>query len=55
MQMKILLRAKLMAKKIEDCIVNGFKEVSDKCIQALFTHDGESVDDAKKRLSNNNE
>ena len=38
-------------KKIEKGAVEGFEKVTDKCIEALFTKDGESVEDAKKRLS----
>ena len=38
-------------KKIEDGVVKGFNKVSDKCIDVLFAKEGESVEDAKKRLS----
>ena len=38
-------------KKIENGVVNGFDKVSDKCIEKLFAKEGESVGDAKKRLS----
>ena len=38
-------------KKIENGVVDGFNKVSDKCVEVLFAKDGESVDDAKKRLS----
>ena len=38
-------------KKIEDGVVEGFGKVSDKFIEKLFTKEGESVEDAKKRLS----
>ena len=38
-------------KKIETGVVNGFEKVSDQCIQTLFAKEGESVEDAKKRLS----
>ena len=38
-------------KKIENGVVEGFNKVSDKFIDALFTREGESVEDAKKRLS----
>ena len=40
-------------KKIENGVVDGFNKVSDKCIEVMFTKDGESVEDAKKRLSAN--
>ncbi len=38
-------------KKIEDGIVGGFNKVTDKCVEKLFAKEGESVEDAKKRLS----
>lgn len=38
-------------KKIESGVVEGFNKVSDKCVEVLFAKDGESVEDAKKRLS----
>ena len=38
-------------KKIEDGVVEGFGKVSDKFVEKLFTKEGESVDDAKKRMS----
>lgn len=38
-------------KKIEKGAVEGFEKVTDKCVEKLFAKDGESVDDAKKRLS----
>ena len=38
-------------KKIETGVVDGFNKVSDKCIDVLFTKEGESLEDAKKRLS----
>lgn len=38
-------------KKMEDGIVTGFEKVTDKCVEKLFAKDGESVEDAKKRLS----
>ena len=40
-------------KKIEKGAVDGFNKVSDKCVEVLFAKDGESVEDAKKRLSEN--
>ena len=39
-------------KKIEDGVVEGFGKVSDKFVEKLFAKEGESVEDAKKRLSN---
>ena len=38
-------------KKIENGVVEGFNKVSDKFIDVLFTREGESVEDARKRLS----
>jgi len=38
-------------KKIENGVVEGFEKVSDKCVEVLFAKEGESVADAKKRLS----
>ncbi|MBE5971856.1 MAG: hypothetical protein E7246_04935 [Lachnoclostridium sp.] len=38
-------------KKMETGVVEGFGKVTDKCVEVLFAKDGESVEDAKKRLS----
>ena len=38
-------------KKIETGVVEGFGKVTYKCVEVLFAKDGESVEDAKKRLS----
>ena len=49
-------------KKIEDGVVNGYKKieqgavdsftkVTDKCVEKMFAKDGETVEEAKKRLS----
>lgn len=38
-------------QKIETGVVEGFGKVSDKCVEILFAKDGESVEDAKTRLS----
>lgn len=38
-------------KKIETGVVEGFGKVTDKCVEVLFAKDGESMEDAKKRLS----
>ena len=38
-------------KKIENGVVDGFNKVSDKCVEILFAKEGESVEDAKKRLA----
>jgi hypothetical protein len=42
-------------KKIETGAVEGFGKVVDKCVEILFANDGESVEDAKKRLSHKEE
>ncbi len=41
-------------KKIEHGVVTGFEKISDGCVKALFAKEGESVEDAKKRLSEKN-
>ena len=41
-------------KKIETGVVEGFKKVSDKCVEKLFVKEGETVEDAKMRLSGEN-
>ena len=38
-------------KKIENGAVEGFGKVVDKCVEVLFAREGESVEDAKARLS----
>ena len=38
-------------KKIENGAVEGFGKVVDKCVEVLFAKEGESVEDAKKRLN----
>lgn len=38
-------------KKLETGVVEGFNKVSDKFVEKLFAKDGETVEDAKKRLS----
>ena len=38
-------------KKIETGAVEGFGKVVDKCVEVLFAKEGESVEDAKARLS----
>lgn len=38
-------------KKIEDGVVEGFAKVTDKFVEKLFTREGETVEEAKKRLS----
>ena len=38
-------------KKIEEGAVDGFNKVTDKIIEKAFAKEGETVEDAKKRLS----
>lgn len=38
-------------KRIEESVVGGFNKVSDKFVEKLFAKEGESVEDAKARLS----
>ena len=38
-------------KKIENGAVCGFNKVTDKCVEKLFAKEGESVEEAKKRLA----
>jgi len=38
-------------KKIEKGAVGGFNKVTDKCVEKLFAKEGETVEEAKKRLS----
>lgn len=38
-------------KKIEDSVVGGFEKVSDGFVERLFAREGESVEQAKKRLA----
>ena len=42
-------------KKIENGAVEGFEKVVDKCVEVLFARDGESVEDAKRRLNHKEE
>lgn len=38
-------------KKIETGAVEGFTKVTDKCVETLFAREGETVEEAKERLS----
>ena len=38
-------------KKIEEGVVDGFGKLSDKCIDTLFIKEGESLEEARARLS----
>jgi len=40
-------------KKIEEGAVCGFNKVTDKCVEVLFAKEGETVEEAKERLSAN--
>ena len=40
-------------KKIEQGTADGFNKVTDKCVEKLFTKEGETVEEAKKRLQEN--
>lgn len=37
-------------KKIEEGVVSGFEKVTDKFVDQFLTKDGETVEDAKKRM-----
>ena len=41
-------------KKIEDGVVGGFTKIEDDFVGKFLTHEGESVEDAKKRLQYEN-
>lgn len=41
-------------KKIENGAVKGFEKVTDKCVETLFAKEGETAEEAKERLKNNN-
>lgn len=38
-------------KKMENGVVEGFNKVVDKCVEVLFAKEGETVEEAKQRLS----
>ena len=38
-------------KKMETGVVEGFGKVVDKCVEVLFAREGETVEEAKERLS----
>ncbi len=42
-------------KKIEKGVVEGYTKIEDKFVDQFLTHDGETVEEAKARLKNNNE
>lgn len=40
-------------KKLENAVVTRFEKVTDKCVMLFFAKNGETVQDTKKRLSEN--
>ena len=38
-------------KKIENGVVDGYKKIEDAFVDKFLTHDGETVEEAKERLS----
>lgn len=42
-------------KRIEEGVVDGFTKMGDKFVEKLFAREGESVEDAKKRLNDERE
>jgi hypothetical protein len=40
-------------QKIETGVVDGFGKITDKCVEVLFAKEGETVEEAKERLSSN--
>ncbi|MBQ8143728.1 MAG: hypothetical protein IJ452_05955 [Butyricicoccus sp.] len=38
-------------KKIEETVVDGFEKITDKFVDQFLTRDGESVEEAKQRLA----
>lgn len=42
-------------KKIEGGVVKGFGKLVDKCVKVLFARKGETVEDARKRLTGGNQ
>ena len=42
-------------RKIESGVVEGFGKVVDRSVEVLFAKEGESVEDAKARLTQNND
>ncbi len=41
-------------KKVENTVVGGYTKIEDKFVDEFLTKDGESVEEAKKRLKNQN-
>lgn len=42
-------------KKIENGVVDGFNKISDKFVDNFLTKDGETVEEAKKRIETENQ
>ena len=42
-------------KEIEEGVVKGFGKLSDKCIEKLFSREGESLEETKARLEGKEE
>ena len=42
-------------KKIEEGAVSGFGKVVDKCVEVLFAKEGETVEEARERLTHKEE
>ena len=38
-------------KKIEEAVVNGYKKIEDKFVDTFLKKDGETIDEAKKRIT----
>jgi len=38
-------------KKVETGFVEGFEKVTDKCVDTFFAKEGETIEEAKKRLT----
>lgn len=39
-------------KKIENAVTEGYKKIEDAFVDRYLTHDGETVEEAKKRIKN---
>lgn len=39
--------------KIEDAVVDGYTKIEDAFVDRYLTHEGETVEDAKRRLKSN--
>lgn len=42
-------------RKMEQSVVDGFEKVTDKCVDVLFSKEGESLSQTKNRLSGKKE